>query len=116
MSAYCFEHILAARSKSDNHATNDALKELKRDLERRIQDIQAGMEQGETGFADESLAALRKEFERRLSDVRVQIDESVEPGREAIRERPLVAVGAALAGGLAAGVLLGVLLGRKSKE
>ncbi|MDA4117191.1 MAG: hypothetical protein OK455_02485 [Thaumarchaeota archaeon] len=78
------------------------------------------MEQGHAGMAEESLVALKNDFERRLSDIREQIDESMEPKRQVIRDQPFSSVAAALASGVAAGVLLGVLLSsgssRKSKE
>lgn len=66
--------------------------------------------------AEESLDVLKSELEERLSDLLKHIDEYVEPGRDAIREKPLTAVGYALGTGVLAGVILGVILGRKSKE
>jgi ElaB/YqjD/DUF883 family membrane-anchored ribosome-binding protein len=48
--------------------------------------------------------------------LRKQIDESVEPGREAIRQKPFASVGAALGAGVIAGVLLGLFLGKKSED
>ncbi len=103
---------MASRTSRKEISKGDALSELKRDFERRIHEISADLREGRSAAAEESLDYLKNELERMLSDLRQQLDESVEPGREAIRERPLVALGVALG----VGVLLGVLLGRKSKE
>ena len=90
---------------------------MKRDFERRIRDIQSELGSGEgTAAIEESLEFLSKELEQRLTDLGKQIDESLEPGREAIQERPFTSVGTALGAGVLAGVILGVFLGRKSKE
>jgi ElaB/YqjD/DUF883 family membrane-anchored ribosome-binding protein len=107
---------LATRTNGKGQSKDDSITELKRDLERRIHDIRAELVEGKTGAVEESLDFLRNEFEQGLSDLRKQIDESVEPEREAIRERPFVAVGAAVAVGVIAGALLAVFLGRKSKD
>ncbi len=86
--------------------------ELKREFERRIKEIRAERGEGGPNGADESLDYLANDLKRVVSDLRLLLDESVEPGREVIRERPFLALGVALG----VGVLLGVMLGRKSKE
>jgi len=89
---------------------------LKKDFDRRIHDLETEVTEGGSSAVRESVDFLRNELEQRLSDLRKQVDESVEPGREAIRDSPIASVGAALGAGVVAGVLLGVFLGRKSKD
>ena len=91
---------------------DDAIRELRRDFERRLHDVRASLDQSENASAEEALSLFRKEFEHRLTDLREELDDSIESGRSAIRERPFIALGVALA----AGVLLGALLGRKSRD
>jgi len=107
---------LATRTNGKHQSRDDSIKELKRDFERRIHDIQAVVGEETSGAVDESIEFLRNEVEQRLSDLHKQIDESVEPRREAIRERPFASVGVALGAGVIAGVVLGVLLGRKRED
>jgi ElaB/YqjD/DUF883 family membrane-anchored ribosome-binding protein len=107
---------LSTRTNGKHQSRDDSIKELKRDFERRIEDIRAEAGEGVSGAVDESIDFLKKELEQGLSSLRRQIDETVEPGREAIRERPFSSMGAALGAGVIAGVLLGVFLGRKSKD
>jgi len=95
---------------------DESLRELKKDFDRRIHEIQSEVVEGSTGAVQDSVDFLKNELDERLSDLRKQIDESVEPGREAIRERPFASVGAALGAGVIAGVLLGLFLGRKSED
>ena len=109
---------MATRTNGKHQSREDSIKELKRDFEQRIHDIQA--EAGEAGegvssAVDDSLNYLKTEIEQGLSDLHKQVDESVEPGRQAIREKPFTSAGAAIPAGLIAGVLLGVYLTRKSK-
>jgi len=89
---------------------------LKKDFDRRIHDLETEVVEGGSGAVQESVDFLRNELEQRLSALGKQIDESVEPGREAIRQKPLSSVGMALGAGIVAGVLLGVFLGRKSTD
>jgi len=107
---------LATRTTGKHQSREDSIKELKRDFERRVHDIEAETREGAGGALDESVEFLRNEVDQRLSGLRKQIDETVEPRREAIRDRPLSSVGAAIGAGMIAGVLLGVFLGRKSKD
>jgi len=95
---------------------DESLRELKKDFDRRIHEIQTEAVEGSTGAVQDSVEFMKHELEERLSDLRKQIDESVEPGREAIREKPFASVGAALGAGVIAGVLLGLFLGRKSED
>lgn len=106
---------MATRTNGKHQSRDDSITQLKRDFERRVHDIQAEAGEGMSGAVDESIGFLKNELEQRLSGMRKQIDVSVEPGREAIRESPFTSVGAALGAGIIAGVLLGVFLGRKSE-
>ena len=92
------------------------MRELKKDFDRRIHELQTEVVEGGSSAVQDSVDFLRNELEQRLSDLRKQVDESVEPGREAIREKPFASVGAALGAGVIAGVLLGLFLGRKSED
>ncbi len=90
---------------------------MKKDLDRKIHDLQTEVAEGSGsvgGRVQESVDYLRNELDQRLSDLRKQIDESVEPGREAIRNRPFASVGTAAGAGVVAGLILGAYLGRKS--
>jgi len=114
--AFVSRYFLATRTNGKHQSREDSIKELKKDFERRIDDIRAESGEGVSGAVDESLDFLKKELEQGLSSLRRQIDETVEPGREAIRDSPFSSVGAAVGAGVIAGVLLGVFLGRKSKD
>jgi ElaB/YqjD/DUF883 family membrane-anchored ribosome-binding protein len=107
---------MATRTNGKHQATEESLRELKKDFDRRIQDLQTEVVEGGSTAVQESVDFLKNELEQRLSDLRRQVDESVEPGREAIREKPFASVGAALGAGVIAGVLLGVFLMRKSED
>jgi ElaB/YqjD/DUF883 family membrane-anchored ribosome-binding protein len=107
---------LETRTNGKQQSRDDSFRELKKDFERRIRDLQAEIVAGGSSAVQESIDYLRNELEQRLSDLRKQVDESVEPGREVIRERPFAAMGVALGAGVLAGVFLGVFLGRQSKD
>jgi ElaB/YqjD/DUF883 family membrane-anchored ribosome-binding protein len=108
---------LAGRTKSEESSAIETLKELRRDFERRISDIQADIEEGRVGeAAQEALASLRKDFEHRFATIRNQIDASLEPSREVIRDRPLASIGATLASGMVVGILVGLVLARNTSE
>jgi ElaB/YqjD/DUF883 family membrane-anchored ribosome-binding protein len=107
---------MSTRTNGKHQSRDDAFRELKKDFDRRIHDLQAEVVEGSSSAVEESIDFLRSELDQRLSDLHKQFDESVEPGREAIREKPFSAMGAALGAGVVAGVLLGVFLGRKSKD
>lgn len=109
--------MATTRTNGKQKSADESLKELKKDFERRIRDMQAEVVSGEgTQAVEESLEFLRNELEQGLSDLRKQIDESVEPAREGIREKPFTSMGTAVGAGVLVGVVLGILLGRKSKE
>jgi ElaB/YqjD/DUF883 family membrane-anchored ribosome-binding protein len=107
---------MATRTNGKHQSRDETIKELKKDFDRRIHDIRAEAGDEVSSAVDDSLDYLKKELGQGFSDLRKQVDEAVEPGREAIRERPFSSVGAAVGAGVVAGVLLGVFLGRKSKD
>jgi ElaB/YqjD/DUF883 family membrane-anchored ribosome-binding protein len=107
---------LATRTNARQQSRDDSIKELKRDFERRIHDIQVEAGEEMSGAVDESVDFLKREVEQGLTDLRKQIDKSAKPGRDAIRESPFSSMGAALGAGVIAGVLLGVFLGRPKSE
>ena len=110
---------MSTRTNGKHQSADAAFRELKKDFDRRIHDLETEVVEGgssASGAVQESIDFLRNELEQRLSALGKQIDESVEPGREAIRQKPLSSVGAALGAGVVAGVLLGVFLGRKSTD
>ena len=61
---------------------------------------------------EETLKELKKDIDRRFEEIRAKLDDTLEQGRAAVRERPLVSLGAAFA----IGIIIDVLLGRKSKD
>jgi ElaB/YqjD/DUF883 family membrane-anchored ribosome-binding protein len=107
---------MSSRTNGKHQSADESFRELKKDFDRRIHDLQTEVTEGSSEAVQESVDYLRNELEHRLSELRKQVDESVEPGRKAIREAPITSVGAALGAGVVAGVLLGVFLGRKSKN
>ncbi len=99
-------------SKVKHESPEEAIKELRREFERRLADISSSMEGGDISTADEMIEVMRKEFDRRVAELRGRLDETLEAGKAAVQERPLLFIGAALSVGL----LIGLLLGRKSKD
>lgn len=91
---------------------DDPLDELKREFERRVEEIRSQLGERRHVESDDSVDYLKNDLGRIVSDLRLLLNESVEPGREMIRERPFLALGIALG----VGVLVGVILGRKGKE
>ena len=102
---------MASGTNGKQDLKDDSLKELKRDFDRRIDEIRAEVREGRRSEGEESLDLLRDDLERMLSDLGHELVESMEPAREAVRKKPFVALGIALG----VGVLLGIILGRKSK-
>jgi ElaB/YqjD/DUF883 family membrane-anchored ribosome-binding protein len=107
---------MATRTNGKHQSRDESFRELKKDFDRRIRDLQAEVVEDTSSTAHESVEFLRNELETRLTELGKQIDESVEPGREAIRDAPFASVGAAVGAGVVAGILLGVFLGRKSTD
>jgi ElaB/YqjD/DUF883 family membrane-anchored ribosome-binding protein len=113
---------MANSASNSRRDTEKAVKDIKRDLDRRIDAITTELkEKGPEGIeaAERSLGDLKAGFEQRLTDMRETIDDAherfdgaVETGRTTIQERPLMAVGIALA----AGVAIGLIFGRRNKN
>lgn len=88
-------------------------------MDKRIDGLRTELKDKGSGEAvEKSLDDLRASLEDRLSDMRESLDSAreglgnaVEKGRTTIQERPLMAVGVALA----AGVALGLIFGRRSR-
>ncbi len=99
-----------------------AVRDMQKDFEKRIDTIRTelkerGPEAVET--VENSLGDMKADFENRLSDMRESLenaresfDDALETGMTTIQERPLMAVGIALA----VGVVIGLLFGRKGKN
>ena len=104
---------MARTTKDKEESTEGALNELKRDLEREINEIRTTIKEKGPEAAEESMKNLKAEFDGRLEEIRDRLDESVETSRSVIREHPLIAVGGALAVGLLVGLLFA---GGKSKN
>jgi ElaB/YqjD/DUF883 family membrane-anchored ribosome-binding protein len=105
-----------AKQEKDLEATAEAsLEDIRRDLDKKIDQIKAelkakGPEAAEA--IEESLDALKANLEDRLSDFHESIDDQLDIGRKEIRKQPLMAVGVAVL----VGVVAGMLLGRKCKD
>ena len=110
---------MASRTSGKHQSAEEAFRELKKDFDRRIHDLETEVVEGgssASGAVHESIDYLRNELEQKVTALGKQIDESVEPEREAIRQKPLSSMGAAVGAGIVAGVLLGIFLGRKSTD
>jgi ElaB/YqjD/DUF883 family membrane-anchored ribosome-binding protein len=106
---------MARREKSTEEAAEVTLEDIRRDLDRKIDQIKAEIKQKGPEAAEaieESLDALKANLESRLSDFHASIDDQLEVGRREIRKQPLMAVGVAVM----FGVVAGILLGRKCKD
>jgi ElaB/YqjD/DUF883 family membrane-anchored ribosome-binding protein len=102
--------LVARKEKDTQDVVEGSIKELRRDLDQEIDAIRTTITEKGPAAAQESLLALKEEVNRRLADFRDGFEESLETGRRMVQERPLMAVGAALA----VGVLLGMIVGRKT--
>jgi ElaB/YqjD/DUF883 family membrane-anchored ribosome-binding protein len=96
-----------------------AVKDMQKDFDRRIDAIKTELKEKGPEAVEKSLSDLKAGFEDRFSDVtetidnaRESIEDAVEGSRTAIQNRPLLAVGAAVA----FGVLLGMLVGPRRKD
>jgi len=99
---------MARTAKEREQTTEDALDELRTDLEREINEIRNTIKEKGPEAAEESIKRLRAEFDRRIVEIREGLDKTAEEGRKIIRDHPLTAVG----GALAIGLILGLLLAR----
>ena len=106
---------MAKREKNLEAKAEASLDDIRRDLDKKIDQIKVELkEKGPEAAAaiEESLDALKANLENRLSDFHASIDDQLEVGRKEIRKQPLMAVGVAVL----VGVVAGMLLGRKCKD
>ncbi len=106
---------MAKRDKGSEAAAEASLEDIRRDLEKKIDQIKAELkEKGPEAAAaiEESLDALKSNLETRLDDFHATIDDQLDAGRREIKKQPLMAVGIAVL----VGVVAGMLLGRKCKD
>jgi ElaB/YqjD/DUF883 family membrane-anchored ribosome-binding protein len=106
---------LAKRDRDLEAREEASLDDIRRDLDKKIDQIKADIrEKGpEASEAIEaSLDALKASLESRLSDIHESIDDQLEIGRSEIRKQPFMAVGVAVL----VGIVAGMLLGRKCKD
>ena len=103
-------------AKSVTKARADAervVHEKQKDFETRIDTIRAELveapEQVEKSLRDlkAGLGDMFDDVSKSLDSARENIDDAIQTSRETIQERPLIAVGAALAVGVAIGLILG---------
>ena len=114
-------NIMAKRAKNPRAHADRAVKDMQSDFGKRIDEIRSELkEKGPEAIeaAEKSLGELKAGFEERLTDMREafddareSFDDAIETGRTAIQERPLMAVGIALA----TGVVIGMLLGQRGR-
>lgn len=96
-------------------SANREIKSMRNDVEQKIGNIMSDLQQKgpeAVARAEQALGDLREDLQDRLTDIHDTLDESVETGRQQIRERPLLAIGVAVG----VGVVLGMLLGRTTDE
>jgi ElaB/YqjD/DUF883 family membrane-anchored ribosome-binding protein len=106
---------LSKRDKDFEARAEASLGEIRRDLDKKIDQIKAELKEKGPEAAEaieKSLDALKADLEGKLSDIHQSIDDQLEVGRREIRKQPLMAVGVAAL----VGVVVGVLLGRKCKD
>jgi ElaB/YqjD/DUF883 family membrane-anchored ribosome-binding protein len=98
-----------------------ALKDLQRDFDKKFDAIRAELKKGPEAAEDveKSLFELKTVIEDRIGQMRDSVqnaresfDGAIENGRSTIKDRPLLAVGAAVG----VGVLLGLIIGRRGKN
>lgn len=91
----------------------DAIDDLRRDLERRLDEMQTKVDRASERskraiLNEETMANLRD----RLDNARSKVMDSLETGDDIVREHPLIVLG----GALAVGLLLGAVLSRKGND
>ena len=106
---------MAKRDKDFEARAEASLTDIRKDLDKKIDQIKAELKEKGPEAAEaieQSLNALKADLEGRLSDIHESIDDQLEVGRREIRKKPLMAVGVAVL----VGVVVGMLLGRKCKD
>ena len=102
--------VLANKEKDLRNASERSLRETRRDIDRKINEIRSELQEigpeaveKVQGSLDDLKAELQKEFEV-LND---GLEEQLETGRKQVREHPFLAVGVAVMAGVIVGMLLG---------
>jgi ElaB/YqjD/DUF883 family membrane-anchored ribosome-binding protein len=101
---------LAKREKDLEAAAEASLDEIRRDMDKKIDQIKAELKEKGPEAAEaigDSLDALKANLENRLGDFHASLDDQLAMGRREIRKQPLMAVGVAVLVGVVAGMLLG---------
>lgn len=116
---------MAKSAKSSRADADRTIRETQKEFEKRIDAIRTELKEKSPEMVEKSLNDLKAGFEDRFGDMletienahesldsaREGLGNAVEKGRTTIQERPLMAVGVALA----AGVALGLIFGRRSR-
>jgi ElaB/YqjD/DUF883 family membrane-anchored ribosome-binding protein len=105
---------LANREKDMRNATEKSMREVRRDFNKRIDEIRAELkERGPEAVekVERSLDDLKEDLQESLAEINGRYEDKLEMGREEIREHPLLAVGFAVMTGLLVGMIL-----EKSKD
>jgi ElaB/YqjD/DUF883 family membrane-anchored ribosome-binding protein len=106
---------LTKRDKDFEATAEASLDDIRRDLDKKIDQIKAELKEKGPEAAEaieKSLDGLKANLENRLGDFHASIDDQLEIGRREIKKQPLMAVGVAVL----VGVVAGMLLGRKCKD
>jgi ElaB/YqjD/DUF883 family membrane-anchored ribosome-binding protein len=106
---------LTKRDKDFEATAEASLEDIRRDLDKKIDQIKAELKEKGPEAAEaieKSLDGLKANLEDRLGDFHASIDDQLEIGRREIKKQPLMAVGVAVL----VGVVAGMLLGRKCKD
>jgi len=104
--------LLANREKDLRRGAERSLRHTRKDLEKRIDEIRAELEEIGPEAADKvgrSLNELKSDLQGGFDDANSKFEDDLETGRKEVREHPLLAVGVAVM----AGVIVGMLLGNK---
>jgi len=113
--------VLAEREMRSRTTAVRALREARRDFDKRIDAIMAELKEKGPEAADKSLSDLKADLEDTLSEAResfesareslesahASLDDALRTGRATIQEQPLTAVGVAAAVGVVIGLLFG---------
>ena len=106
---------LAKQERDSSTVVEESLKRIRRDLDRRIDEIKGDLREKEPKSVkefEEILDGLREDVDSRMGEARESVDEQLEMGRKEIKKHPLIAVSIAVLVGL----IIGMLFGRDSRR
>ena len=106
---------LAKQEKDSETTAEESLKRIRRDFDKRIDEIKRDLREKEPKSVkefEEILDGLRENVEGRMGEARETVDEQLEMGRKEIKKHPLMAVLIAVLVGL----IMGMLFGRDSRR